>query len=102
MCVFTLQTKDEEDPFYTGCHITKNCFGAPADCIKTKNCIAIVAVIVQGEQYIFEMQAQREAKYVAVGLSDDKNMVIARKDVIKCLSTLCRILARFKRDSAFC
>ncbi|KAH0954035.1 hypothetical protein HN011_008237 [Eciton burchellii] len=67
-------TKDEEDPFYTGCHITKNCFGAPADCIKTKNCIAIVAVIVQGEQYIFEMQAQREAKYVAVGLSDDKNM----------------------------
>ncbi|RLU19579.1 hypothetical protein DMN91_008136 [Ooceraea biroi] len=67
-------TKNEEDPFYAGCHTTKNCFGAPAGCIKTKDCIAVVAVIVRGDQYIFEMQARRNAKYVAVGLSDDKNM----------------------------
>ncbi|XP_020280985.1 putative ferric-chelate reductase 1 homolog isoform X2 [Pseudomyrmex gracilis] len=67
-------TKDVEDPFYTGCHTTKNCFGAPPGCIKTKNCIAVVAVIVQGDQYHFEMQAREKAKYVAVGLSDDKNM----------------------------
>lgn len=79
MCVFTLQTQNEEDPFYTGCHITKNCFGAPAGCIKTKDCAAAVAVIVQGDEYHFEMQARGEAKYVAVGLSDDKNMVIARE-----------------------
>lgn len=77
-CVFSLQTQNEEDPFYTGCHITKNCFGAPAGCIKTKDCAAVVAVIVQGDEYHFELQARREAKYVAVGLSDDKNMVIAR------------------------
>ncbi|GAB1860968.1 Putative ferric-chelate reductase 1-like protein [Camponotus japonicus] len=67
-------TQNEEDPFYTGCHITKNCFGAPAGCIKTKDCAAVVAVIVQGDEYHFEMQARGEAKYVAVGLSDDKNM----------------------------
>lgn len=74
---FSLQTRDDEDPFYTGCHITKNCFGSPAGCIKTKNCDAAVAVIVQGDQYLFEMQAQ-ESRYVAVGLSDDKNMVIVK------------------------
>lgn len=76
--MFSLQPKDE-DPFYTGCHTTKNCFGAPADCIKTKDCIAAVAVIVQGDEYHFEMQARKGAKFVAVGLSDDKNMVIARR-----------------------
>ncbi|XP_032675276.1 putative ferric-chelate reductase 1 homolog isoform X2 [Odontomachus brunneus] len=67
-------TKVEEDPFYTDCSSTKNCFGAPAGCVKSKDCIAAVAVIVQGDQYIFELQAQRNARYVAVGLSDDKNM----------------------------
>lgn len=73
-----LQTKVEDDPFYTGCHITKNCFGAPDGCVNSKDCVAAVAVTVEGEQYIFEVQARRRAKYVAVGLSDDKNMVIAR------------------------
>ncbi|XP_012233897.2 putative ferric-chelate reductase 1 homolog isoform X1 [Linepithema humile] len=67
-------TKDVEDPFYTGCHTTKNCFGSPAGCIKTKDCTAVVAVTVQGDQYYFELQTRGEAKYVAVGLSDDKNM----------------------------
>jgi len=86
--VFSLQTKDEEDPFYTGCHTTKNCFGAPAGCIKTKDCVAAVAVIVQGDEYHFEMQAREDAKYVAVGLSDDKNMVIARRCARKYLVQL--------------
>ncbi|XP_071560444.1 putative ferric-chelate reductase 1 homolog isoform X1 [Temnothorax nylanderi] len=75
-------TKDEVDPFYTGCHTTKNCFGAPAGCIKTKDCIAAVAVIVQGDEYHFEMQARGDAKYVAVGLSDDKNM--GEDSVVEC------------------
>ncbi|KAL0118629.1 hypothetical protein PUN28_009358 [Cardiocondyla obscurior] len=74
--------KDEVDPFYTGCHTTKNCFGAPANCIKTRNCNAVVAVIVQGDEYYFEMQARRDAKYVAVGLSDDKNM--GEDSVVEC------------------
>lgn len=75
-------TKDEVDPFYTGCHTTKNCFGVPAGCIKTKDCTAVVAVIVQGDEYHFEMQARGDAKYVAVGLSDDKNM--GEDSVVEC------------------
>ncbi|XP_025160068.1 putative ferric-chelate reductase 1 homolog isoform X3 [Harpegnathos saltator] len=70
-------TKVEEDPFYAGCHVTKNCFGAPAGCIKSKDCDAAVAVTVQGDQYLFELQGRGttpKARYVAVGLSDDKNM----------------------------
>ncbi|XP_012535787.1 putative ferric-chelate reductase 1 homolog [Monomorium pharaonis] len=74
--------KDEMDPFYTGCHTTKNCFGEPAGCIKTRNCVAAVAVIVQGDEYHFEMQARKGAKYVAVGLSDDKNM--GEDSVVEC------------------
>ncbi|XP_011865785.1 PREDICTED: putative ferric-chelate reductase 1 homolog [Vollenhovia emeryi] len=74
--------KDEVDPFYAGCHTTKNCFGAPAGCVKTKDCVAVVAVVVQGDEYHFEMQARRDAKYVAVGLSDDKNM--GEDSVVEC------------------
>lgn len=74
--------KDEVDPFYTGCHTTKNCFGAPAGCVKTKDCVAVVAVIVQGDEYHFELQARKDAKYVAVGLSDDKNM--GEDSVVEC------------------
>ncbi|XP_043583133.1 putative ferric-chelate reductase 1 homolog isoform X1 [Bombus pyrosoma] len=67
------ETKDVEDPFYTGCGSTKNCFGTPAGCIEAKNCIAAVTVLVQGERYLFELQG-RDSKYVAVGLSDDSKM----------------------------
>lgn len=63
-----------EDPFYTGCGSTKNCFGTPSGCIEEKNCIAAVTVLVHGERYLFELQA-RDSKYVAVGLSDDSKMV---------------------------
>ena len=59
---------------YNGCGATKNCFGTPAGCIETKNCIAMVTVLVRGERYLFELQA-RDSKYVAVGLSDDSKMV---------------------------
>lgn len=43
----------------------------------TKNCVAVVAVLVRGERYLFELQA-RGSKYVAVGLSEDSKMVILR------------------------
>lgn len=74
--VFSLQTRDEEDPFYMGCHVSKNCFGQPTGCLRNKKCNAAVAVTVRGDEYLFELQG-RGTKYVAVGLSDDKNMVIA-------------------------
>ncbi|XP_017875392.1 putative ferric-chelate reductase 1 homolog [Ceratina calcarata] len=68
------ETKDAEDPFYTGCGSTKNCFGTPPGCVETKNCMAAVAVLVRGERYLFELQARDNSKYVAVGLSDDSKM----------------------------
>lgn len=71
-CIF--QPTNTEDPFYTGCGSTKNCFGTPSGCIEEKNCIAAVTVLVRGERYLFELQA-RDSKYVAVGLSDDSKMV---------------------------
>ncbi|XP_076166775.1 putative ferric-chelate reductase 1 homolog isoform X2 [Ptiloglossa arizonensis] len=67
------ETKETEDPLYNGCGTTKNCFGTPAGCVETKNCMAVVSVLVRGERYFFEMQA-RDSKYVAVGLSDDSKM----------------------------
>lgn len=72
--LFIFQPTNTEDPFYTGCGSTKNCFGTPSGCIEEKNCIAAVTVLVHGERYLFELQA-RDSKYVAVGLSDDSKMV---------------------------
>ncbi|XP_008208684.1 putative ferric-chelate reductase 1 homolog isoform X1 [Nasonia vitripennis] len=59
--------------FYEGCGSTKNCFGLADGCVDQKNCRAAVSVLVEGERYIFEMQAT-DAQYVAVGLSDDTKM----------------------------
>ncbi|XP_043793259.1 putative ferric-chelate reductase 1 homolog isoform X1 [Apis laboriosa] len=72
-----------EDPFYTGCGSTKNCFGTPSGCIEEKNCIAAVTVLVHGERYLFELQA-RDSKYVAVGLSDDSKM--GDDSVVECVN----------------
>ncbi|XP_043508551.1 putative ferric-chelate reductase 1 homolog isoform X1 [Frieseomelitta varia] len=67
------ETTAAEDPFYTGCGSTKNCFGTPSGCVEAKNCMAAVTVLVRGDRYLFELQA-RDSKYVAVGLSDDSKM----------------------------
>lgn len=75
------ETKDAEDPLYTGCGSTKNCFGTPAKCTETKNCLAMVTVLVRGERYLFELQA-RDSKYVAVGLSEDSKM--GEDSVVEC------------------
>lgn len=62
------------DPFYDGCNDFKTCFGAPGDCVTTRDCQAVVAVVAQGMRYHFEMKAQATG-YVAVGLSEDRFMV---------------------------
>ncbi|XP_076289953.1 putative ferric-chelate reductase 1 homolog [Lasioglossum baleicum] len=67
------ETKEVDDSVYAGCGSTKNCFGTPAGCVGTKDCMAMVTVLVRGERYLFELQA-RDSKYVAVGLSDDSKM----------------------------
>lgn len=48
----------EEDSFYDGCGDTKTCFGNTESCVGSKTCTTIVAVIVKGERYIFEMRSQ--------------------------------------------
>ncbi|GLV40393.1 uncharacterized protein CBL_04193 [Carabus blaptoides fortunei] len=78
------QAPNTDDPFYKGCFVEKTCFGAPSGCIHTKNCLAVVSVIVRGERYEFEMKAGREAAYVAVGLSDDDKM--GDDSVIECVN----------------
>lgn len=62
------------DPFYNGCNDHKTCFGSPGDCVASADCDAVVAVLVQGSRYQFELKA-KAAGYVAVGLSDDRFMV---------------------------
>lgn len=64
----------EPDSFYDGCSSTKTCFGVPDGCIEKQNCNAVASVDVQGNKYIFSMQA-KNASYVAIGLSEDKFMV---------------------------
>jgi hypothetical protein len=58
------------------------CFGAPANCINSKNCKAAVAVTVSGEKYEFEMKATNNAAWVGVGLSEDEKM--GDDSVIEC------------------
>lgn len=62
------------DPIYNGCGTEKTCFGFPGGCVETKSCTAVVSCLVEGDRYEFDMKARNSA-YVAVGLSQDVNMV---------------------------
>ncbi|CAG9863967.1 unnamed protein product [Phyllotreta striolata] len=75
----------EFDAFYEGCAVTKMCFGAPEDCVRTRACRAAVAVTVAGDRYDFEMKATANAAWVGVGLSDDAKM--GDDSVIECVKT---------------
>ncbi|CAB0030082.1 unnamed protein product [Trichogramma brassicae] len=74
---------EEQDPFYESCGETKNCFGIPDGCVEQQNCVAAVSVLVAGERYIFELRSTNNAKYVAVGLSDDRKM--GDDSVVECV-----------------
>ncbi|CAA9996609.1 unnamed protein product [Nesidiocoris tenuis] len=58
---------------YDGCGVRKNCLGSPVGCEKKRDCIALIAVSRNGQDYEFEMMALN-SKYVAVGLSADNKM----------------------------
>lgn len=62
------------DPIYRGCEDNKLCFGAPQNCIAKQNCKAVVAVLVEGDSYTFEIQGIDSPKYVAAALSMDSKM----------------------------
>ncbi|XP_066596547.1 putative ferric-chelate reductase 1 homolog isoform X2 [Prorops nasuta] len=70
-----------QEPIYDGCGTTKTCFGVPEECWQTKNCNALVTVLVRGERFLFEMLG-RGAKYIAVGLSRDQSM--GNDSVVEC------------------
>lgn len=74
------------DPFYNDCGVTKTCFGSPDGCVSGQDCVAVMAVRVEGTRYLFEMKA-RNAAYVAVGISDDQKMVSARPDPTPIIGT---------------
>lgn len=73
-----------DDKIYDGCGDTKTCFGAPDNCVESKSCTTFSAVIVRGDRYIIELRSQRNAGYVALGLSDDDRM--GKDSVVECLS----------------
>lgn len=75
----------EFDPFYTDCSVGKLCFGTPQNCVASKNCKAVTAVTVTGDQYDFELKAVGNAAWVGVGLSDDQKM--GSDSVIECVKT---------------
>ncbi|KAJ3665387.1 hypothetical protein Zmor_000884 [Zophobas morio] len=77
------QSETVFDPFYEGCSVSKLCFGAPANCVNSKNCKAVAAVTVSGDRYEFEMKANVNPGWVGVGLSDDAKM--GDDSVIECV-----------------
>lgn len=74
MTLFLPQASVVTDPLYDGCGSKKTCFGFPSGCVETTSCMAVVSCLVEGERYEFDMKARNSA-YVAVGLSQDVNMV---------------------------
>ncbi|KAJ8673430.1 hypothetical protein QAD02_004692, partial [Eretmocerus hayati] len=81
----TEQTENKKEEFYAGCGSTKNCFGIPDNCVDQRNCMAAAAILVAGERYIFELQTTNtDAKYVAIGLSDDDKM--GDDSVVECVN----------------
>ncbi|XP_046388987.1 putative ferric-chelate reductase 1 homolog [Ischnura elegans] len=68
---------EEITKLYDGCAITKLCFGMPDNCVQDGSCHTLVTILATGTQFEFEMLAkplQGEVRYVAVGLSSDKDM----------------------------
>ena len=59
---------------YNGCGQSKNCLSYPENCLSSKSCDGVVAVTGGSRAYEIEMFA-KQGKYVAVGFSDDENMV---------------------------
>lgn len=80
----TSTSQRTEDRIYEGCGDTKTCFGSPDNCVATKSCQTFSAVIVRGDRYIVELRSQKNAGYVALGLSDDDKM--GRDSVVECVS----------------
>lgn len=80
----SLSVKTISDQIYDDCGDKKTCFGIPNGCIVTKSCSSFSAVKVQGSKYTVEMLSQKQAAYIAVGLSSDDKM--GNDLVIECIN----------------
>ncbi|KAL7014116.1 hypothetical protein ACKWTF_015752 [Chironomus riparius] len=63
-----------EYDIYEGCGTTKQCLGNPGDCVPDKDCVTMSSTYVKDGKVIFEMRSWKSAKYIAMGLSTDKEM----------------------------
>merc|ERR1719481_2474295 len=66
---------------YDKCYEEKGCFGTPDNCVEKRNCDMLVTYTkVESTKkdgshlFKFELQGKTDAKYTAVGLSDDNKM----------------------------
>ncbi|XP_072391895.1 putative ferric-chelate reductase 1 homolog [Diabrotica undecimpunctata] len=71
------------DSFYSGCGVTKYCYGAPIDCVSSQNCKVAVAITSVGDAFDFEMKANGNPVWMGVGLSDDDKM--GDDSVVECV-----------------
>merc|ERR1712142_535774 len=65
---------DTEAEIYEDCFQSKGCFGYPEKCELEKTCDMIVTYAKDGEKFKFQIGGKSAAGYVALGLSDDKEM----------------------------
>lgn len=72
-----------QDAFYSGCGVTKYCYGDPIDCVNTQNCRVAVAITSVGEAFDFELKANGNPVWAGVGLSDDSRM--GDDSVVECV-----------------
>jgi len=65
---------DTEEEIYEDCFQSKGCFGYPEKCELDKNCDMIVTYAKDGKRFKFQIGGKSANDYIALGLSDDKNM----------------------------
>lgn len=74
----------EADPIYRGCGSSKTCFGTPPGCLNVSSCQAVVAVLVEDDEYEIELQSENtQAGYISFALSRDDEM--GDDSVIECV-----------------
>ena len=71
----SLQKQSFIQSFYDDCFKSKNCFGAPADCLENRDCDIVTAILAKRDHYEFELLATNpRSAYAAVALSADDKM----------------------------
>ena len=59
---------------YKDCGLKKNCLYTPENCVANNSCNALLTIVPVNDVYEIEIFS-KNAKYVAMGISSDYNMV---------------------------